>query len=300
MVKIAVMVTDINWFKFLRNEQDLQTVNFWSPSGIQNTQLVKGELVLFKLKAPVNKIAGGGIYTHFEKLPWKMAWDSFGRGNGAQTADIMHDRIIRYRKNKNSVSFDVGCTIISNPFFLRDIEFLDQPADWKSSTVRGKYYYTSEQIGLQLWHDVHHFLQQDTGGKSDRFGPPQLIHPRLGQGAFRSLIRANYGHRCAITRERTLPVLEAAHIKPYSQGGLHELSNGILFRSDIHKLFDDGYVTVTPKLKFEVSQRIREEYQNGKVYYNLNGKDIFVPSEENHVPPDPSLLEWHNNNCYNG
>ena len=300
MVKIAVLVTDINWFQFLRKEHDLQTVNFWNPSGMGFTKLKQGELVLFKLKSPVNKIAGGGVFTHFEKLPWKMAWDTFGRGNGAETANKFHVQLLSNRNNTNTESFEIGCTILSNPFFLDDGAFLNEPKDWKPSIVRGKYYDTSEHIGMQLWHDAQHFLWQDNLDEQERFGPPQLIHPRLGQGAFRSLIRANYNNRCAVTKERTLPVLEAAHIKPYSQGGSHELSNGILFRSDIHKLFDEGYVTVTPNYKFEVSRRLHEEYQNGKIYYDLCGNDIFIPSDKKQTPPDTNLLEWHNNNCYKG
>ena len=42
------------------------------------------------------------------------------------------------------------------------------------------------------------------------------------------------------------------------------MSNGILLRSDLHKLFDVGYVTVTPELTLEVSPRLREEWHNGR------------------------------------
>jgi len=74
-----------------------------------------------------------------------------------------------------------------------------------------------------------------------------------------------YERRCAITGERTLPVLEAAHIKPYSSGGPHEPENGLLLRSDLHTLFDQGYVTVDAhQLKVVVSSRIREEFENGE------------------------------------
>jgi len=34
---------------------------------------------------------------------------------------------------------------------------------------------------------------------------------------------------CAISGERTLPVLDAAHIKAYSVGGRHEVSNGSIY-----------------------------------------------------------------------
>ena len=43
---------------------------------------------------------------------------------------------------------------------------------------------------------------------------------------------------CAVTRESCLVVLEAAHIVPVQNGGQEVLSNGILLRADLHRLFD--------------------------------------------------------------
>src|SRR5271167_1536981 len=100
-----------------------------------------------------------------------------------------------------------------------------------------------------------------------RFGEEYLARSRLGQGAFRVLVTDAYERRCAVTGEKTLPVLEAAHIKPYALEGPHQVRNGLLLRSDLHKLFDLGYVTVTPALRLEVSSRLREEWHNGKEYY---------------------------------
>src|SRR5690606_6533257 len=88
-----------------------------------------------------------------------------------------------------------------------------------------------------------------------------LTRIRLGQGAFRVSLTDAYHRKCAISGERTLPVLEAAHIKPYSVSGPNHLSNGILMRADLHKLFDSGYLTLTKDLKVEVSKRIKEEFE---------------------------------------
>jgi putative restriction endonuclease len=130
-----------------------------------------------------------------------------------------------------------------------------------------------------------------------RYGEPQLIRPRLGQGAFRVLVTDIYRRRCAVTQERTLPALEAAHIRPYGDGGEHEARNGLLLRRDIHSLFDAGYVTVTPDLHFEVSPRIREEFDNGKHYYSFHGQRIDPPKEIGQRP-DPGALTWHNEHCF--
>jgi len=50
---------------------------------------------------------------------------------------------------------------------------------------------------------------------------------------------------------------------------------------------------VTPDLKFEVSRRIKEEYENGRDYYALQGKPITGPAQAE-LLPDRSSLIWHN------
>ena len=84
---------------------------------------------------------------------------------------------------------------------------------------------------------------------------------------------------CAVTPEPRLPALEAAHIRPFAEGGEHEASNGVLLGRDLHSLFDAGYVTITPKLNFEVSRRIKEEFENGRQYYELHGRTIAAPDD---------------------
>lgn len=132
-----------------------------------------------------------------------------------------------------------------------------------------------------------------------RYGEPTLIRPRLGQGAFRLVVTDLYSRRCAVTRERTLPALEAAHIRPFADGGEHAASNGILMRRDLHSLFDQGYVTITPEYRFEVSRRIREEFENGRHYYDLHGSTVDVPGNVQQRP-ETTALAWHNESRYLG
>lgn len=54
-------------------------------------------------------------------------------------------------------------------------------------------------------------------------------------------------------RRKTLPVLDAAHIIPFSENGPN-ISNGILLRTDIHTLFDKGYITIDENYIVEVSK----------------------------------------------
>ena len=106
-----------------------------------------------------------------------------------------------------------------------------------------------------------------------------------------------YERRCAITQERTLPALEASHIKPFKESGPHSVKNGILLRSDIHKLFDNGYVTITPEYRFEVSRRIKEEFENGRDYYALNGRYLHLPLKREYHPSKDSI-DWHNEKVF--
>ncbi|HRC38421.1 MAG TPA: HNH endonuclease [Rubrivivax sp.] len=73
----------------------------------------------------------------------------------------------------------------------------------------------------------------------------------------------------------------------------HEISNGLLLRSDFHKLFDIGLVTVTPTYRIEVGSRIKEEWFNGKSYYRLHGKTLATLPDRDSDKPSAAMLQWH-------
>ncbi len=303
-VNLVVAVTDYDWFQSLKSQGDLAEVNFWAPSGANFRALRPGELFLFKLHSPRNFIAGGGIFTHSMTLPCSLAWETFGTANGAASFMEMRARIAKYRKlsTGGKQDFAVGCRILTQPFFKNEFEWLPVPESWSKNIVTFKTYSTDTSDGRRMWEWAEGSTTPQVPGFSEqgsRFGEPTLIRPRLGQGAFRVLVTDAYGQRCAVTRERTLPALEAGHIRPYSEGGQHMVPNGMLLRRDIHTLFDLGYVTVTPEHRFEVSQRIREEFENGRDYYALHGRNVAVP-EQAEFQPDRLALEWHNNEKFQG
>lgn len=306
-VKIVVAVTDGDWFEQLRRMPDLMEVNFWSPSPRSFRALQPGELFLFKLHAPINMIVGGGVFASSTVMPLSLAWEAFGKSNGVTSLAEMRSRILRYRKlDPNTAGpVEIGCRVLTQPFFLDESRWFPPPPSWSKNIVSFTTYGTDNSEGAALWSSVQDAMTpvvSTAAGFSEnasRFGEPVLIRPRLGQGAFRLLVTDLYDRRCAITKERTLPALEAAHIRPYADGGEHSPSNGILMRRDIHSLFDQGYVTITPDSRFEVSRRIREEFENGRHYYELHGESVAVPSVAGHQP-DRSALAWHNSNRYLG
>ena len=304
-INLVIAVTDGDWFDMLRQQPNLTEVNFWAPSAAKFRALQPGELFLFKLHAPRNVIVGGGIFAYANTLPCSLAWEAFREANGARSAQEMRARIGRYRRADpvDRSDFEIGCRILTQPFFFDEGDWIPVPTSWASNIVSFKTYNTGDADGLALWDAVNERLKRPAlPGMADvqaRYGEPQLIRPRLGQGAFRVLVTDIYNRRCAITHERTLPALEAAHIRPYGDGGEHEARNGLLLRRDIHSLFDAGYVTVTPDLRFEVSHRIKEEFENGRHYYELHGKPISAPADAL-LRPDPAALRWHNQHPYRG
>ncbi len=77
------------------------------------------------------------------------------------------------------------------------------------------------------------------------------------------------------------------------------MDNGLLLRRDLHRLFDLGYVTVTPDYFFRVGNRLREEFKNGRSYYELNNSRIEVPPESV-LQPSKTALEWHGATIFRG
>jgi len=304
-VQLIVAVTDRGWFDYLRARPDLAEINFWSPGAAPFKALQPGELFLFKLHAPHNMIVGGGIFTYANTMPCSLAWQAFGPGNGTASLGEMRQRIVKYRKadSADRGDFTIGCRILTQPFFFDEQDWLPVPASWSPNIVTFKTYNTGDAEGVALWAAVQERMARvsspDQPADRERYGTPTLIRPRLGQATFRIVVTDAYARRCAITGERTLPALEAAHIRPYADGGSHDPNNGLLLRRDIHALFDSGYVTVTPKLTFEVSRRIKEEFENGRHYYALHGQAIQAPATAD-WRPDAEALRWHNEEKYFG
>ncbi len=170
---------------------------------------------------------------------------------------------------------NIGCIVLSSPVFFDESQWIDAPENWAPNIVSGKSYSTETEIGKTYWKRVEAKLQNSSlvqlDAVQDESSVPRYIETimrnRIGQGAFRVLITDAYSRRCAVSDERTLSVLEAAHIVPYSISGRNSTDNGLLLRADLHKLFDNGYVTVTKELTVEVSGRIRQEFENGRDYY---------------------------------
>lgn len=292
------------------SELQPEEVNFWQPSGKSVFRALKpGEPFLFKLHSPLNFIVGGGFFVKHSVIPISLAWEAFEQKNGAYDIIAFREKVMKYRGQNLGIEPDplIGCIILTQPFFFPRGKWIPVPENWSSNIVQGKTYDIANPIGKTLWDKVKNIII-NTSPKPENalvvaedqahYGTEHIIRPRLGQGAFRVLVTDAYNRRCAITGERTLPVLESAHIKPFSVSGPHSINNGLLLRSDLHKLFDLGYITVTTDFNVEVSRRIKEEYENGREYYAFHGKELLSLPTNLIDRPSSKYIEWHNQHRY--
>jgi putative restriction endonuclease len=202
-------------------------------------------------------------------------------------------------------SDSIGCVAVTECVFFERGAWVDVPSTFKPQNLSGSVIDLEHGEGQQLWAAcleraaVHALVPEwvPSAFERQRHGEPQVITPRLGQGSFRLAVMEAYGGGCAVTGEHSMPALEAAHIRPYSEGGGHELPNGLVLRRDIHRLFDLGYVSIRPAGQFIVSPRLRTEFSNGHSYYALEGQQVHLPRRPE-AAPDGALLAWHSETVF--
>jgi putative restriction endonuclease len=295
-MKTYVGVTDNDWFRFLslREPDQVDEVNFWQPGAHGFKALQPGEPFLFKLHYPENAIAGGGFFAGYSRLPCGLAWEAFREKNGVADLPQMLARIEHYKKLPATVDTEIGCVLLEQPFFFPRDEWIPAPSDWSKNIVSGKTYDLAERT--DLWEAVQYrliALSPETAEQDEReMFTEGWVRQRLGQGSFRALVTQTYERRCAVTREKILPVLQAAHIRPVTHDGPHRIENGLLLRSDVHTLFDRGYLTLERDRTLRVSPHLRADFDNGEFYYSMDGSPIWVPDRPQDQPA-VEFLEWH-------
>lgn len=319
-MRLFIANTDADWYGHLAGlaarPGGLDEANFWKPSGRQGFRALSfGEPLVFKLKkAHGHAVVGFGLFAAFRRLTVREAWSAFGEANGAASETDVLSRVGQYVRGRGEPltrAHRIGCVLLAAPILFHRELWVEGPSDWSDNTVQGAGYDSAVGEGRRIWQaclDRAALLGQaaDLSGMArepgaptplvgadagERYGTERVVRPRLGQGTFRYALEQAYG-RCAVTGEHSLPALDAAHITPYGDGGDHALDNGLLLRADVHRLFDAGYVTVTPDYAFRVSRRLREDFDNGKVYYDLDGQTIWTPKAP-YPSPDRQRLEAH-------
>lgn len=112
------------------------------------------------------------------------------------------------------------------------------------------------------------------------------IFARQGQSDFRQSLISAYRGQCAVTGCAVLPVLEAAHLRPYRGVHTNLVSNGLLLRADVHTLLDYKLLAPEPETRaIVISKRLF-----GTQYDEVSGRRIAEPAAVTQRPTD-SVLE---------
>jgi putative restriction endonuclease len=309
-----IAVTDPAWFAFLRARAEreggaVDEVNFWAPKSRDPiVRLPLGAPFFFRMKAPINAVAGYGFHVGHQLLSLEQAWQFFGTGNGDATFAEFLTRIGRYRRvdlvgDVRAPREPIGCTILRRAVFWPRERWLPwgEAQGWAKNIVQGKTERDPARAERLLDEIKFDELRIPEELDDSPFTPVEADERMLvlardvrreGQGTFRSRLLDAYGRRCAITGEHTEIVLDAAHIQPYLGPRSNHVQNGLLLTQEFHTLFDRGYVTVTPDLRVRVSGRLAREWNNGKRYSAYDGQELrAVPDERER--PARGALEWH-------
>jgi len=283
-------------------------VNFWQPSGGRRFGAIpSGAPFLFKTHySHGNRIVGGGFLSGWASLPMSRAWEFFGLDNGCASLGQMRQRIGKYRGRLDGGRGDpeIGCIMLRDVRFFDPEEAMAAPPGWSGNIVQGRSYDLASAEGSYIEDVLQRLLWRRLGAEAEIenptvvgevFGPPRLAPTRMGQAAFKALVQEAYGRRCAVTGDKIVPVLQAAHIRPVTESGENRVDNGLLLRSDVHTLFDRGYLGVHPYTRqLMVSPRLRSEWGNGEEFYQRErlGEPITVPARRIDRP-NHDFLTWH-------
>jgi putative restriction endonuclease len=159
-----------------------------------------------------------------------------GEGNGAPTLDALRARIgdLRERNELRGAGGppQIGCIVLVQAVFFPPEQWVRQPADWAARNLRYTRYDLIRGEGARIWGECQERAASlvptqvesapMAASGASRYGAQVLVRPRLGQGAFRVAVTDAYGRSCAVTREHSLPVLEA-----------REVSRGLLSRPEV-------------------------------------------------------------------
>lgn len=115
---------------------------------------------------------------------------------------------------------------------------------------------------------------------------------RDGQPAFRQELLKAYESRCVISGCAIEALLEAAHIMPYRGAHTNIVTNGLLLRADLHKLFDLHLLCVDPDTR---TVRLSEGLVSSE-YAAFDGVQLRVPVAPFFAPLSDAL-RYHYERC---
>lgn len=286
----------------------LDEANFWSPRSPRPPKNFRpGEPVFLRLGAPTRSLAGFGFFATHHLVSVYTAWDLFGPKNGAPTLAELARML--GRTSARDLQADLSCMILRDLVLWperRWIRWGPERGYANTGTQKGR---TDTENAALLWaclaearpatlepQPLTPFVPLDVDERLRRGKDDVVV--REGQGTFRLTLLKAYEGQCAVTREHTEPVLQAAHIQPYLGPASNHVQNGLLLTSEFHTLFDRGLVGIEPPrpgrdtYRLRVSGQLRDLWNNGHRYYGFEGQDLVVPRDPDQRP-SRQALQWH-------
>lgn len=144
----------------------------------------------------------------------------------------------------------------------------------------------SSEVGVESIEETEPFTELDQAG-IDAANEERIkrISRHQGSPAFRKALLDAYNGRCAITGANTSDVLDAVVISQDLEFEPMKVSDGLLLRTDIHRLFDEHLLSIDPS-SYEVV--LAPKVSNSE-YRDLEGISIELPLKEEDWPDSKSL-----------
>ncbi len=260
-------------------------------------------ILLFTVDDKHLHIVGGGYFLGWRDCGIKEAWELYGVHNGAYSYQDFVAEVTNRGGNEQSV---LQMALLAHTFMFDAADYVLIP-DELINELSDKHVFTlslSEPLGRYLHSRVierrDNYIGNDGSDWQGMYYAASHRNSKAYVAEFYSRVLNAYDFRCALSGVRARPVLSVAHIQPFYDSKFQKSSNGVVLRSDLHQLFNDGYITFVYKdngnrLVAKVSQTVRAAY--GDDYMQYDGKELILPKDRNSWP-EPKYVLWHNNNCF--
>ena len=269
----AIAPTDINWFEQIRSDGlNGNVIKFWTPTPWNVKTLKEGDRLYFMLKSPIRKIGGYGKFLQYKNMKANDAWSLYGRDNGVENLTQLISRTSAYiKKNTDHEIIDnpeIGCILLKEPIFFEDDEFMtekDFGVSFPTQVVKLKYFKSKEKLSFKKI-PIKDFKLILSKNIKKRISSQK---ERKGQARFRREVLSAYQNLCAISSTGLKEVLEAAHIQQYISEESNNIQNGICLRADLHKMLDNGLLSINSEYEVKISSLVKDE-----LYLSLNDRKI--------------------------
>lgn len=121
----------------------------------------------------------------------------------------------------------------------------------------------------------------------------RVVKTRYHQPIFRARVIHAYQERCAVCRLPFTELLDAAHIRPDSQGGSAKISNGLSLCKIHHGAYDSNIIGISPSYTIHVKESVLATFDGPTLQHSIkemNGEALRQIPTSKAQQPDRDLL----------